>query len=201
MSELSLDDLARNGTLSPAIARTMREAVALRRSFVCIAIPRLAGKSTVMHAMLAHAPKEVGALTVTGERAELARIAASGRQAYLVVPEIADSGVPGYLWGAPVRRVFAVLGERLSLATAMHAPGADEAFAKICVENRVPDEQAAQMRLAVYIRSLGVDWQHPTRRVVASVHAVEGVAGGKPRLRLLHRWDERTDRFEDLEPA
>jgi hypothetical protein len=51
----------------------------------------------------------------------------------------------------------------------------------------------------VYIRSLGSDWQRPTGRRIATVHEIVAVRSGRPEMRLLHRWDERRDRFETLE--
>ena len=53
MADLDLVALVRNGTMSPEIAATLSVAVRERRSFLVFAVPRLAGKSTVMHAMLA----------------------------------------------------------------------------------------------------------------------------------------------------
>jgi hypothetical protein len=47
---------------------------------------------------------------------------------------------------------------------------------------------------AVHLRSIG-RWEEPTRRVVQSVNAIEGVRDGKPQMKLLHRWDEQNDRF------
>jgi hypothetical protein len=62
----------------------------------------------------------------------------------------------------------------------------------------VPDRHAAGIDLFVYIRSLG-HWEQPERRVVAEVHELEGVDGGRPHARLLHRWDQANDRFEDVD--
>ena len=71
-----------------------------------------------------------------------------------------------------------------------HADSLEEAFDKIAA-NGVPDEQAGLIDYAVHIRSLG-DWREPTRRVVAALY--------QPRpdreARLLHRWDEATNRLE-----
>jgi hypothetical protein len=46
----------------------------------------------------------------------------------------------------------------------------------------------------VSLLSLG-RWEEPTRRVVAAVHEIDGVVNGRPRLRLLHRWDKTRDAF------
>lgn len=193
--ELGLADLVVNGTMSPEIAETLRETARQQRSFVVTARPRLAGKTTVMNAMLGVRPKGVPVRVADGSASQLTQLARSGERGYLVIPEIADAPVPGYLWGPPVRRVFAALGEGFALATALHSDGTEGAFDVICRENRVPDEHAARISLVVFIRSLGTDWRRPTGRRVTTVDEVLGVSGGRPRTRRLHSWDEATDTF------
>ena len=105
---------------------------------------------------------------------------------------------PGYVWGAPVRRVFSHVGIGVALAAALHAPGADEAMEVVCRGNAVPDEQAGHIAIVAYIRSLGTDWRRPIGRRIATMHEVVGVHDGRAETRLLHHWDERTDRFETL---
>jgi len=198
---LKLEDLVANGTMSPEIAETLRATAHGRHSFLVVAIPRLAGKSTVMAAMLADAPKGAPLSTVGDDGTDIDALAAASAGGYLVVPEISEYPVTaGYIWGAPVRQVFARIGEDVALAAALHAPGAAEAMDIVCRGNRVPDEQAAEIAVVVYIRSLGKDWQRPTGRRIATVHEVVTVRDGRPDTRLLHRWDERTDRFETLAP-
>jgi hypothetical protein len=196
---LSLEDLVENGTMSVEIAATLRATAQGRHSFLVVAIPRLAGKSTVMAAMLAGAPKGAPVKTVGDDGIDIESLAAAAAGGYLVVPEVSEYPVtPGYIWGAKVRRVFARIGEDTALAAALHAPGADEAIEILCRGNGVPEEQAAHIALVVYIRSLGTDWRQPTGRRIATVHEIVGVRGGRPETRLLHRWDETSDRFETL---
>jgi hypothetical protein len=197
VTALTLDDLVANGTMSPEIAATLRATALGRHSFLVVAIPRLAGKSTVMDAVLAHRPRGAPLRTVGDDGPDIDALAAASHGGYLVIPEISEHPVaPGYIWGAPVRRVFAHIGEDVALAAALHAPGAEEAIETVCRGSGVPDEQAARIALVVYLRSLGRDWRRPTGRRVATVHEVVGVQGGRPETRLLHRWDEGTDRFE-----
>ena len=200
MAGLTLADLTANGTMSPEIAATLRAAVQGRHSFLVVAIPRLAGKSTVMAAMLAHMPKGAPVKTVGDDSTDIDALAAASAGGYLVVPEISEYPVTaGYIWGAPVRHVFARIGEDVALAAALHAPGADEAIEIVCRGNRVPDEQAAEIALVVYIRSLGSDWRRPTGRRIATVHEIVTVRASRPESHLLYRWDEGADRFETLE--
>ena len=114
--------------------------------------------------------------------------------------EISEAGFPEYLWGAPVRQAFRALRRGFSLATALHADGLEAAFDVITRANEVPDQDAGRLELMVYIRSIG-DWRAPARRVVEAVYEVEQVVQGRPRARLLHRWLQSEDRFEQVAPA
>jgi type IV secretory pathway ATPase VirB11/archaellum biosynthesis ATPase len=184
--------------MSKDIAGTLRDAVAKRRSFVVMAVPRLAGKTTVMRAMLGELPPgaPVRAIGIDGD--DITALLAESSGGYFVIPEIAEGPwAPGYIRGEPVRRIFRGVGTTASLATALHAPDPEGAFEIISGANRVPDRDASKIGLVVYLRSLGRDWREPERRVVATVHQIDGVESGKPRAKLLHRWNERLDRFEN----
>jgi len=193
--ELRLDDLVANRTMSPDIAKTLREVARARHSFIVVAVPRLAGKSTVLRAILAERPASSPVTTLAEDSEVVDELVKKSVGGYLVIPEITQSAaMPGYIWGADVRRIFKSGKEGISLAATLHAEGPDDAFAQICEGCRVPDADAAKIKFAVYLRSIG-RWEEPTRRVVQSVHSIEGVRDGKPRLKLLHRWDEQHDRF------
>lgn len=194
----SLDELVANGTMSEAIAATLRATARGRHSYLLVAIPRFAGKTTVMRAMLAHAPKGTPVETVEDDGTDVPRVLAASKGGYIVVPEFARMGQHGYIWGSPVRRVFNGVGDGVSLAAAIHASGMEDAIAQITGDNAVPDEDAQKLELVVYVRSLGADVQHPDRRVIATVHEIESVRGGKPKANLLHRWNEQSDRFENV---
>lgn len=199
MPELTLTDLVRNSTMSPAIAATIATAAAERRSLLVFAIPRLAGKTTTLRAALEYAPAGTAVHDLSKDHGPGLGIPEQADGGYLFVSEIAETPFPDYLWGEPVSRVFEALGRGFSLATALHAPGIDEAFSQICDGNGISDELASQIDLAVYIRSLGPDWREPTARRVAAVHEVQGVTGGVPQTRYLYAWDDRNDGFETVE--
>jgi type IV secretory pathway ATPase VirB11/archaellum biosynthesis ATPase len=181
--------------MSADIAARLRAVARERRSFIVVAVPRLAGKSTVLKAILAQRPKSspVTTLAEDGERIDqLVRESAGG---YLVIPEITQSAaMPGYIWGADVRRIFKSVKDGVALAATLHAEGPEDAFAQICGGCEVPDADASKISIAIGLRSIG-RWEEPTRRVVASVHEISGVAGGRPKARLVYRWDEGRDVF------
>lgn len=181
--------------MSPEIATTLRDLARDRRSFIVVAVPRLAGKSTVLRAILAERPASSPVVTFAEDGEDVDELVKKSSGGYLVVPEITKSAaMPGYIWGAAVRRIFKAAKEDVSLAATLHAEGPDDAFAQICGGCGVPDEDASKLSFAVSLRSLG-RWEEPTRRVVQSVHEIQGVRDGKPRTRLLHHWDEQHDRF------
>jgi len=181
--------------MSREIARTLREAARQRRSFIVFAVPRLAGKSTVLHAVLAERPASAPLRTLGESGDTLDEILRESDAGYFVIPEITQSAaMPGYVWGAPVRRILKEVGAGVALAVTLHADGTEEAFAQICDGCKVPDADASKIGLAVHLRSLG-RWEEPTRRVVAAVDLISGVRDGRPRTRRLFHWDEATDRF------
>jgi hypothetical protein len=181
--------------MSSEIADVLRATARARRSFIVMAVPRLAGKSTVMQAMLAERSRDAPLRTVAEHGDDIAELLAASGGGYICIPEISRfPAAPGYIWGAKVRKVFAGVGSGVSLAAALHAPDPGEAFAAICDGCGVPDADAAKVEVVVYLRSLG-RWQEPTRRVVSTVHEITAVRGGKPTARLLFSWDETNDRF------
>ena len=196
MGEIALPDLVANGTMSAEMAATLADTATRRRSFLVIALPRMAGKSTVGKAMLdvaraSGAPiRELGA-----DGTDVPALAREARSGYLYVPEVSKIAVTaGYVWGAKVRQAFSAIRTGTALSTALHADSVEDALA-IIQENDVPDADLACLDLVVHIRSFG-EWQAPTRRVVVGVHELVGVRDGAARTRVLHRWDAVRDAFE-----
>jgi hypothetical protein len=193
MAGLSLNDLVANKTMSAPMAATLTQAVEKRRSYLVIALPRLAGKSTVGKAMLDVARSAGAPIRELGEDgADVAKLAEAARNGYLYVPEVSRYPVTdGYVWGKPVRAAFAEIALGTSLSTALHADSVEDAL-KILRANRIAPKNLARLDLVVHIRSLGDDWQNPTRRVVVGVHELSDDGP-----RLLHHWDHLHDRFEE----
>ena len=162
-----------------------------------VAIPRNAGKTTLMTAVLEERPDGVPLYMLGTRHGESLGIPGPDAPAgYLTMSEIAPHPVTdSYLWGADVQRIFEAAGaDGHAIATALHADGIDSAFGVIA-ENGVPDEQASLIDVVVYIRLFG-PWQEPDRRVVEAIHEVERVRDGEVVARLTHHWNEATDRFE-----
>ena len=197
---LTLTDLVTNRTLSPGMAALLTAAVAERRSLLMVAIPRNAGKTTLMSAVLDERSAGVPLYELGLRHGDSLGIPDAGEPGgYLAFSEIAPHPVTdSYLWGSDVQRIFAAAHARgHAIATALHADGIESAF-EVIAENGVPDEQASLMDVVVYIRSIG-PWQQPERRAVESIHEVERVREGRITARPIHRWDETADRFESVD--
>ena len=196
--ELTIAELVRNGTMSAEIAATLWAAVDERRSFLTVAIPRFAGKSTLSNAVLALRPPDMPLHHVDGSPELMQHLKQERLGGYLVVAEFSEAPVPGYIWGEPVRRVFETLGAGYSLQAALHAPGVEEAISAVTEGNGVSDELASAFELVLYIERFGDDEENFWRRL-AEVYEVDRVRSGRPEGRTLFRWQADEDRFDTVE--
>jgi hypothetical protein len=198
MAQISIAELVRNRTLSAEMAAVLWAAVDEQRSFLTVAIPRLAGKTTTSNAVLALRPSDVPITPVAGERDLMQRLVEERRGGYLTVAEFAQAPMPGYIWGEPVRRVFeTVHAGGYALQTALHAPGVDAAIQEVTYGNGVSDAHASVFKLVMYIERFGRGEDSFWRRVT-DLYEVERVENGRPVGQSLFRWRESGDRFEQL---
>lgn len=199
MAGLTLLDLVNNGTMDAEVAATLSFIAEEKRSFMVVAIPSGAGKSTTTQAMLDFVPDSVPVHHLSGSEAEMEGLRLRPDGGYLVVAEISPwVPRPNYIWGPKVRKVFLTLRAGYSLAVCLHAPTVEDAYDEVCRGNGIGDEDASRITYMVYIECVGSYWEDLKRRV-AAVYEVERVVDGVPRARLLHRWDRRGDRFERME--
>jgi hypothetical protein len=184
------------------MAAVLWAAVGEQQSFLTVAVPRFAGKTTTSNAILAMRPPEVPAYLVAGEPDVMERLKRERRGGYLVVAEFANAPVPGYIWGAPVRRVFETVREGgYSLQTALHAPGVDAAILEVTRGNAVSDEDASVFKLVLYIERFGTGLGDFWRRIT-DLYEVHEVRDGRPVGQSLFRWRADGDQFEKLaEPS
>jgi len=198
MSQITIAELVRNGTINADMAAVLWAAVDEQKSFLTAAVPRFAGKTTTSNAVLALRPPDVPVTPVAGERDLMQRLSVERRGGYLVVAEFAPVPVPGYIWGEPVRRVFeTVHAGGYALQTALHAPGVDAAMQEVTYGNGVSDAHASIFKLVLYIERFGYSLDTFWRRVT-DLYEVECVEDGRPVGRSLFRWRERDDSFEQL---
>ena len=198
MAQITLLELVHNGTMDAEVAATLSAITEEKRSFMVVAIPRFAGKTTVGTAMLGFAPRSAPLHVLSGDESEIVELRHHPDGGYLVVGEFSKGQVPTYIWGSPVRKVFETLRAGFSLAVSLHAPTVEEAYAAVCRGNGVADEDAAQISYMVYIERMGNDEDDFWRRI-AGVYEIDSVTDGVPHARLLHRWNRESDQFERLD--
>ena len=196
--EITIAELVRNGTMSAEMAATLWAAVDERRSFLTVAVPRFAGKSTLSNAVMTLRPPDEPLHQVDGSPELMQRLKQERLGGYLVVAEFSQAPVPGYIWGEPVRRVFETLAAGYSLQASLHAPGVEEAIRAVTDGNGVSDELASAFQLVLYIERFGDDEATFWRRL-AEVYEVDRVQGGQPEGRTLFRWQADADRFDSVE--
>lgn len=196
--EITLVELVRNGTMSEEVAALLWAAVDEKVSFLVVAVPRLAGKSTTSDAILALRPPGVPLHRVAGEAEVMDRLIKEQLGGYLVVAEFSETGRGDYIWGEPVRRVFDALHAGYSLQATLHAPSPVDAIMEITRGNGVSDEKASNIGLVVYIERFGDEVTGYWRRV-AEVFEVDRVENSRPIGHTLYRWTPETDRFEAVE--
>ena len=195
---VTIVDLIRNGTMSARMAAVLWAAVDSRLSFVVIAIPRLAGKTTTVDAILSLLPADVPVHRTYGSAEEMDALDEAATGGYVVIPEFSQGPRPGYIWGEPVQRVFETMATGYSLVTTMHAPGVEEAIHDICEGCGVSDEAASRVDLALYILRFGEDDDTFWRRV-SDLREIDRVRDGRTEGRQLFRWVDSDDRFEAVE--
>ena len=198
---LSIADLVANGTMDAEVAGTLWAAADEQLSFLTVAVPRGAGKTTVASAILGLRRPDVPLHPVLAEPDELQDLRRQRLGGYVVVGELSPWAMPSYIWGQAVRDVFETLPHGYSLQTSLHAPGVEPAIRVVTAENRVSDEAASHLKLVVYIEVMRTrDGQ--TERRVSEVYEVDRVRNGAPEGRTLFRWHAGDDRFErESEPA
>ena len=196
--QITIAELVRNGTMSAEMAATLWAAVDEQRSFLTVAIPRFAGKSTTSEAILALRPADIELRRVDGSEEQMERLKRERLGGYLVVGEFSQAPVPGYIWGEPVQRVFETLAAGYSLQAALHAAGVEEAIRVVTEDNGVSDELASAFDLVLYIERYGEDDASYWRRL-AHIYELDRVENGAPQGRTLFRWLEDGDRFEAVE--
>jgi hypothetical protein len=187
-------ELVRNGTLSAEMAALLWAAVDEQLSFLTVAVPQMAGKTTTANAALALRGLGVPLHHVAGEAPVMERLKRERLGGYLVVGEFSRAPMPGYIWGEPVRRVFEALSAGYALQTSLHASGAEEAMRAITLGNGVGDAEASAIKLVVYIERFG--GRGGLWRRVTDLYEVHEVSGGRALGRSLFRWDATSDRFE-----
>ena len=220
----SIVELIRAGTLDAELAATLWLLIEGRVPLVVGALPRLAGKTTLLDALLMFLPAGTRTVELEGametfdwlpQAPELgwrathtpAAIAArvTGGKAptvrpddtVLLIPELSDH-LPSYTWGAEARIAIRAVVIGYGLAATIHADSLDDVFEQL---RRPPvslgDDELSRLGVVLILRPVG----DGLRRIVAA-HYIRPIArdehGHVQRLgpAVLTTWDPDHDRFE-----
>lgn len=221
----SIVELIRAGTLDAELAATLWLLIEARVPLVVGAMPRLAGKTTLLDALLVflapgtrtvelegametfdwlpQAP-ELGWRRHNQTAASIAAVTGYGRRppvrpddTILLIPELSDH-LPSYTWGAEARIAIRAASIGYGLAATIHADSLDDVFDQL---RRPPvslgDDELSRLGVVLILRPVG----DGLRRVVAA-HYIRPTArdehGHTQRLgpAVLATWDPNQDRFE-----
>lgn len=166
--------LIERGALDVRLAAFLSLAVEARSSFIVIAEPHEAGKTTLLTALIDFLPRDVQAVYLRGwyERFNFLDTLPPD-SAYLLCNEI-SSHLPTYLWGHGVRRVFEAANDGYPLATTMHATDASNAFQQLSdYPLDVPVQQLSAIDLVITI-GVGYASNKLLRRVTRVDHITPG---------------------------
>ncbi|MBI4301064.1 MAG: hypothetical protein HY664_00470 [Chloroflexi bacterium] len=113
--------------------------------------PRLAGKTTLLNALLDFLRPEIKPIYLRGRAEDFSFVGqADPSRVYMVAAEISDH-LPFYTWGEKARRAFELLSQGYSLGATMHAGSAREAVEILRYQVGVPLEHIIALDLVVTI--------------------------------------------------
>jgi hypothetical protein len=145
-----------------------------RASFVVVAEPHEAGKTTLLTALLDFLPSETQPVYLRGWYERFSFLdTLPPDAAYLLCNEI-SSHLPTYLWGHGVRRVFEAAVAGYPLATTMHATGAADAFDQL--SSYPLDVPVAHLAAIDFVATIGVGYA--SNKLLRRVARVERVTPG-----------------------
>ena len=130
-NRLTILDLIRNETLDVETAALLWLLIDAKKSIVVAAAPQLAGKTTLLTALLDLVPPRYEKVYTRGRDEDFSWVSRTNPvNTYLLVPELSDH-TPAYLWGDGLKRLFGELERGFSLAATMHADTPEQVLATL----------------------------------------------------------------------
>ena len=125
-NRLTILELISNTTLSTELVALLWLLVEYKTSILTAAGPQLAGKTTLLTALLDLAPPRYNSVLTRGKAEDFSFLEDTDpASTYVLVPELSDH-TPAYLWGASVRTLFDALESGYSMAATMHADAPEQ---------------------------------------------------------------------------
>ncbi len=193
---LSVVDLVEAGSLPLDLAAYLSAQVYSGTSFLVGALPGGAGKTAVMGALLACAPRGCRLIPTDDPRALSSppSCTPSAPDCY-VCHEIGEGPYYAYLWGSGTRSFFGLPRAGHQIATNLHADTYEQCRAQLCDENGVPPDLFHSVQVHVYLRV-----RFATRGYERSVATVWAGNGDEPH-QLLYAADGSTPPVARDDPA
>ena len=198
MEKLSLLDLVSNRTMNAEIAALLSAIGNEQRSLLVVALPRAAGKSTVLEATIQCRDVSVGRHDLTGEIAQMNQLIKAKKGGYVIVAEFAPHDRGSYIWGQRALTALQCSSAGYSLAASIHATSMEEAVSLIWRDIGAGDHLASVFQYVIYIERFGEgdpDGENNFYRRIKSVHEIAEVVDGKPKSEMLFEWKENEDDF------
>lgn len=191
---LSLVQLVEAGTLDLRLAALLWLLVERKGSFIVASEPPLAGKTTLLTALIAMLPPSYEVVYPWGWREDFAWLEETQPQkTYIMVNEISDH-LPTYLWGPNARRVFQALGRGYSLGAAMHDTTSQGVLGQLLSPPlSIPPGLVGSLHLVLILEM--EERGYDVRRRVACADLVVPTASpaGPPSALNLAIWERKTD--------
>ena len=185
---LTLLDLVRNDTLDLRTAALLWLLVERKASIVVAAAPQLAGKTTLLTALVDFIPPDYVKVYARGRDENFSFLAETGpSKTYVLIPELSDH-TAAYLWGDKVRTLFDALDQGYSMGATIHADAPGEVLGMLEAVG-IPDSLVHHVDLIVNLRlSYGRDGME--RRMSRLTMVTPG-----PKLVTVVEWDSAARAF------
>lgn len=187
---LSLLDLIRNNTLDVDTAALLWLLVENKSSIIVASMPQLAGKTTLLSALMDFAPPRYERVYANGQDEDFSFLARTDpANTYILIPELSDH-TPAYLWGDAVQTLFKSLGQGYSMAATMHADTPEQVLDMLAgYPVYISRDALHHVRVIVNIKM-----SYGERDMLRRVSQVTLVSQG-PTLNYLGGWNRERDTF------
>lgn len=149
---LSVLGLVKNETLDLDTAALLWLLVEHKCSVIVAAVPQLAGKTTLLSAVMDLAPPRYSLVYTRGRSEDFAFLDhTSPDSTYIMVSELSNH-LPSYMWGRNVRTLFDALDTGYSLAATIHSGSPEQVLALLASEPvGIPRDLLANVGVVVNI--------------------------------------------------
>jgi flagellar protein FlaI len=176
----SIVALIRAGTLDAELAAHLWLLLEARVSLLVAGGPRLAGKSTLLTALLDFLPPNAVRIVARGAPEDFAWLDEADPQRTVILASELSGHLPAYTWGPDARRLIRAAGSGFGLLSTIHAESLEGVFAQLRMRPvGATDDELSAIGVVVVLGALppvsGDRRDEPRRRVVAA-HYVRPIA-------------------------